>query len=223
MAEFLTREEIKDYYDKLLNRQKYIKTLKKSINDAKMEQVLSYAREVYMEAVMRLEREQGSFHQLTPYTFPPCPLFTEIFVLPNGLKLDAFTYQDQLKYWCSSSKKVIQIIEENLKPRHIRIIPTHELRLEDVLIEGISAEEVLSYYDFSRHKYAYLAKFLRILQLMGYFKRKLTSKDFQAIGRNDFDDATYKDNKNNKPPALKDLDKYPEFRDIPRPGRIRNL
>jgi len=32
MAEFLTREEIKTYYDRLLHKPGYIKTLKKSIN-----------------------------------------------------------------------------------------------------------------------------------------------------------------------------------------------
>jgi hypothetical protein len=223
MAEFLTREEIRAYYDKLVNKPAYVKTLKKSIDDVKLEQILSYAREVYMESIMRLEREDGLFHPVTSYTFPPCPLFTEVFVLPNGLKLDAFTYRDQLKYWFSTSKRVIQIIEENLKPRHIKIIPTQDLRLADVLIEGESVDEVKSYYNFRKHRYSYLAKFLRILQLMGYFKRKLTSRDFQAIGRNDFDDATYNDNKDNKPPALTDLHKYPEFRDIPRPKKNRNI
>jgi hypothetical protein len=200
MAEFLTREEIKGYYDKLLYKPGYIKTLKKSINEVKVEQILSYAREVYMESIIRLEREDGFFHNVTPYTFPPCPLNTEIFVLPNGIKLDAFTYLDQLKYWVLTSKKVIQMLEETMKPERKRIIPTIDLRLADVLIEGES-------------------KFLRVLQLMGYFNRKLTSQDFQAIGRNDFDFVTYNDRNDYKPPALKDLYKYPEFRDIPRPKK----
>ena len=219
MAEFLTREEIKAYYDRLLYKPGYIKTLKKSINEVKVEQILSYAREVYMEAIIRIEREDGLFHPVTPYTFPPCPLFTDIFVLPNGIKLDAFTYRDQLKYWLSTSKRVIQILEDNMKPERKKIIPTLDLRLADVLIEGESVEEVKSYYNFRKHKNTYLAKFLRILQLMGYFNRKLTSQEFQAIGRNDFDDAIYNDRNDYKPPALKDLYKYPEFRDIPRPKK----
>lgn len=223
MAEFLTREEIKAYYDKVLHKPGYIKTLKKSINEVKVEQILSYAREVYMESIIRIERENGLFHPVTPYIFPPCPLFTDIFVLPNGIKLDAFTYQDQLKYWVSTSKRVIQILEDSMKPGRKKIIPTKDLRLADVLIEGESAEEVKSYYNFRKHKYIYLAKFLRILQLMGYFNRKLTSPEFQAIGRNDFDDATYNDRNDNKPPALKDLYKYSEFRDIPRPKKLKNL
>lgn len=223
MAEFLTRDEIKAYYDRLLHKPGYIKTLKKSINEAKVEQILSYAREVYMESVIRIERESGYFHPVTPYTFPPCPLFTDIFVLPNGIKLDAFTYRDQLKYWFSTSKKVIQILEENMKPGRRKIIPTLDLRLADVLIEGESAEEVKGYYNFRKHKYTYLAKYLRILQLMGYFNRKLSSPEFQAIGRNDFDDVTFNDRNDYKPPPLKDLHKYPEFRDIPWPKKLKSL
>ena len=223
MAEFLTREEIRVFYDKLLSKPGYIKTLKKSINEVKVEQILSYAREVYMESIIRIERESGIFHPVTPYTFPPCPLFTDIFVLPNGIKIDAFTYQDQLKYWFSTSKRVIQILEETMKPGRKKIIPTQDLRLADVLIEGESVEEVKSHYNFQKHKYTYLARFLRILQLMGYFNRKLTSLEFQAIGRNDFDDATYNDRNDYKPPALKDLHKYPEFRNIPRPIKLRDL
>jgi hypothetical protein len=223
MAEFLTREEIKTFYDKLLYKSGYIKTLKKSINEAKIDQILSYAREVYMESLIRIERENGLFHPVTPYTFPPCPLFTDIFVLPNGIKLDAFTYQDQLKYWFSTSKRVIQILEENLKPGRKKIILTQDLRLADVLIEGESVEEVKNYYNFRKHNYTYLAKFLRILQLLGYFKRKLTSPEFQSIGRNDFDDSTFNDRNDYKPPAQEELNKFPEYRNIPRPKKFRNL
>jgi hypothetical protein len=222
MGEFLTREEIKVYYDKILSKPGYIKTLKRSINEAKVEQILSYAREVYTEAAIRLERESGSFQPVTPYNFPPCPLFTEIFVLPNGIKLDAFTYKDQLKYWLSTSKRVIVILEELLKPGRKKIIPTTELRLTDVLVKGETVEEVKSYYNFRKHNNTALAKFLRVLQLMGYFTRKLSSPELQAIGRNDFNDAAYNDRNDNKPPALQDLDKYPEFRDIPWPGRKKN-
>ncbi len=219
MAEFLTREEIKDYYDRILNKPGYIKTLKKSISEVKVEQVLSYAREVYMESIMRIEREDGYFHPVAQYNFPPCPLSTEIFILPNGIKLDAFTYLDQLKYWFSSSRRVIQIIEENMKPGRQKIILTHDLRLADVLIEGESAEKVKSYYNFQQHNYTYLTKFLRILQLLGYFKRKLSSPEIQAIGRNDFDDVTFKVRNDYKPPPLDELDKFPLFRDIPRPKK----
>jgi hypothetical protein len=219
MGEFLTREEIKVYYDKVLNKPGYIRTLNKSINEVKVEQILSYAREVYMEAVIRIERETGSFHPVTPYNFPPCPLSTEIFELPNGIKLDAFTYQDQLKYWFSTSKRVIQILEDNMKPRLKKIIPTRDLRLADVLIEDESVEEIKSYYNFRKHNFTYLAKFLRVLQSMGYFNRKLSSPELQAIGRNDFNDPAYNDKNDNKPPAIKDLYKYPEFRDIPLPKK----
>ncbi len=217
MAEFLTREEIKAYYDRLLNKPGYIKTLRKNINEAKTEQILSYAREVYMESVIRIEREDGYFHPVTPYTFPPCPLFTDIFILPNGIKLDAFTYRDQLKYWFSTSKRVIQLLEDNKKPGRKKVIPTRDLRLADVLIEGETVEDVRSHYDFRKHNYTYLAKYLRILQLMGYFRRKLSSPELQAIGRNDFGDATFNDRNDYKPPSLNDLYKYPEFRNIPRP------
>jgi hypothetical protein len=221
MGEFLTREEIRVYYGKILNKPGYIKTLKKSINEVKVEQILSYAREVYMEAAIRIERESGSFQPVTTYNFPPCPLFTDIFVLPNGIKLDAFTYKDQLKYWLSTSKRVIEILEDILKPGRQKIIPTNEFRLADVLTDGETPEDVKSYYNFRKHNYTYLGKFLRVLQLKGYFTRKLSSPEFQAIGRNDFNDATYNDRNDNKPPALQDLDKYPEFRDIPLPKKLK--
>jgi hypothetical protein len=219
MGEFLTREEIRSFYDKILNRPGYIKTLKRSINEAKVEQILSYAREVYMEAAIRLERESGSFQPVAPYNFPPCPLFTDIFVLPNGIKLDSFTYKDQLKYWLLTSKRVIVILEDLLKPGRKKLIPTSELRLDDVLIEGESADDIRSYYNFRNHNFTYLGKFLRVLQLMGYFTRKLSSPELQAIGRNDFNDPAFNDRNDNKPPALEDLEQYPEFRDIPWPGK----
>jgi len=98
-----------------------------------------------------------------------------------------------------------------------------DLRLADVLIEGESVAEVKSHYNFRGHTSIYLGKFLRILAMMGYFKRKLTSKEYEAIGRNDFDDATYNDRNNYKPPALEDLYRYPEFRIIPRPKRAKML
>ncbi len=131
MAEFLTREEIKAYYDRLLNKPGYIKTMKNSINEAKREQVLNYAREVYMEAFMRIERESSIFHPVTPYNFPPCPLFTDLFVLPNGIKLDAFTYQDQLKYWLTTSQTIINLLDEK-KSRRKRSEFHKNLRLADV-------------------------------------------------------------------------------------------
>jgi hypothetical protein len=223
MAEFLTSAETRAFYDKLIHKPGYIKTLKKSINAAKVEQILCYAREVHMESIIRIERENGFFNTVAPYNFPPCPLFTDIFVLPNGIKLDAFTYRDQLKYWFSTSRRVIQILEDNMKPGRKKVIFTQDLRLADVLIKGESAEEVKGYYNFRKHNYTYLAKFLRILQLMGYFTRKLSSPEYQSIGRNDFDDATFNDRNDYKPPALEELYKYPDFRDIPRPKKLRNL
>jgi hypothetical protein len=195
--------------------------MKNSINAAKREQVLSYAREVRRESIIRIDRENGLFHPVTPYNFPSCPLFTDIMVLPNGIKLDAFTYLDQLKYWLLTSERVVQILEDSMKPVRKKAIPIHDLRLADILIEGESAEDVKSYYNFRKHNNTYLAKFLRILQLMGYFNRKLTSMEFQSIGRNDFDDATYNDRTDHKPPLLDDLWRFPEFRDIPRPKKLK--
>ncbi len=120
----------------------------------------------------------------TPYIFP-----VFFFVVRSGIKLDALLIA-VLKYWLLSSKRVMQIIEDNIKPGDKKIIPAGDLRLEDVLIGSKSVEEVKSYYNFRRHKYSYLSKFLRILQSMGYFKRRLSSPEFQAIGRNDFDDPS---------------------------------
>ncbi len=223
MAEFLTRDEIRDHYGMVLNKPGYIKTLKKSITEAKVEQILNYAREVYMESTMRIEREDGQFHAVTPYRFPPCPLSTEIFVLPNGIKIDAFTYRDQLKYWLISSRRVIQIIEDNMKPGRKKLVLTQDLTLEDVLIDGESGEIVRSYYNFQMHSNTYLSKFLRILQQMGYFRRKLSGPEFQAIGRNDFNAPVYRDRNGYKPPPLDELYKYPLFRNIPRPERSKKL
>lgn len=113
MAEFLTLEEVKEYYDRLLHKSGYINTIQHENNDVKMDQILNYAREVRREAIIRIERENGLFHPVTSYIFPPCPLSTDIFILPNGIKLDAFTYLDQLKYWFVTSERVIKILEGN--------------------------------------------------------------------------------------------------------------
>lgn len=220
MAEFLTREEIRVYYDRLLQKPGYIKTLKNSIDEAKREQVLNYAREVYMESLIRIERENSIFHPIAPYNFPPCPLFTDLFVLPNGIKLDSFTYQDQLKYWLMTSQTVINLLDEK-KDRRRKTEFGKNLRLADVLIEGESAEEVKSYYNFKKHKKIYLGRFLRILQSMGYFTHALKSQHFQAIGRNDFDDPTYQDRNEYKAPEINDLYRYPEFKNIPSPKKFR--
>jgi hypothetical protein len=116
MTEFLTSEEIKTYYDRLLHKPGYIRTLKKNINfGANAEQILRYSREVHNESIIRIERENGIFHPLTPYSFPPCPLSSDLFILPDGIKLDSFTYMDQLKYWFATSKTVINILEDSCK------------------------------------------------------------------------------------------------------------
>jgi hypothetical protein len=116
MTEFLTTEEIKACYDKLLHQPGYIRTLKKSINfEVQAEQILSYAREVHNESIIRIERENGIFHPVTPYSFPPCPLSSDLFNLPDGIQLDAFTYLDQLKYWFLTSHTVIKLLENSYK------------------------------------------------------------------------------------------------------------
>ncbi len=118
MAELLTREEIKASCDGLLNKPGYIETLKSSLTVIQREQVLTYAREVHREAIIRIERENSVFHTILPYDFPPCPLSTDLFILPSGIKLDAFNYKDQLKYWRMTSEKVIKILEDSIKPVH---------------------------------------------------------------------------------------------------------
>ncbi len=115
MADKLKINEIKSYYDSLIHKPGYIRSLKKMINEVKMEQILTYAMEVHNEAVIRIERENGFFHPVKPYNFPPCPLSVSLLVLPNGIKLDAFTYKDQLKYWLGTSGTVIRILEGSLK------------------------------------------------------------------------------------------------------------
>lgn len=116
MAEFLTEVETKASYDALLNKPGYIEILKNSFTGIQREQVLIYARKVHREAVIRIERENSVFHTILPYDFPPCPLSTDLFILPNGIKLDAFNYKDQLKYWRLTSEKVIKILEDSMKP-----------------------------------------------------------------------------------------------------------
>jgi len=116
MAEFLTQGEIKAYYDRLLHKPGYIRTLNKSINNVvKVEQILSYAREVNRESCIRIELENHIYHTVTPYDFPPCPLSTDLFILPNGIELDAFTYLDQLKFWFVTSQTVIKLLENSYK------------------------------------------------------------------------------------------------------------
>ena len=118
MAELLTEEEIKAFYGELLNTPGYIETLKNSLTEIERDQVLNYAREVHREAIIRIERENSVFHTISPYNFPPCPLSLDLFILPNGIKLDAFNYKDQLKYWRMTSEKIIKILEDSKKPVH---------------------------------------------------------------------------------------------------------
>jgi len=116
MTEFLTTEEIKACYDKLIHQPGYLRTLKKSASfELKAEQILSYAREVHNESIIRIERENGIFHPVTPYSFPPCPLSSDLFILPAGIKLDSFTYMDQLKYWFVTSQTVINLLENSFE------------------------------------------------------------------------------------------------------------
>jgi hypothetical protein len=116
MAELLTEQEIKVTYEGILNKPGYIEILKDSLPEIEREQVLTYAREVHREAIIRIERENSVFHTILPYDFPPCPLSTDLLILPNGIKLDAFNYKDQLKYWRMTSEKVIKILEDSMKP-----------------------------------------------------------------------------------------------------------
>jgi hypothetical protein len=116
MSELLTEEEIKASYDGLLNKSGYIETLKHNFTEIKREQVLNYAKEVYREASIRIERENSVFHPIMPYNFPPSPLSTDLVILPNGIKLDTFTYQDQLKYWRVTSERAIKLLEDSMKP-----------------------------------------------------------------------------------------------------------
>jgi hypothetical protein len=118
MAELLSEQEVKASYDRLLNIPGYIETFKANFTEIEREQVLVYAREVHREAIIRIERENSVFHTILPYNFPPCPLSTDLFILPNGIKLDAFNYKDQLKYWKLTSEKVIKILEDSMKPVH---------------------------------------------------------------------------------------------------------
>ncbi len=111
MAELLTKDRIRIDYERLIHEPGYITTLKKRTSEAKREQILSFARKVNREAITRMERDNGIFHRIYPFRFPPCPLSTSLFILPNGIKLDAFTYKDQLKYWIVTSESVIKTLE----------------------------------------------------------------------------------------------------------------
>jgi hypothetical protein len=92
--------------------------LKNSLSEIERDQVLTYAREVQRDAIVRIERENIVFHTILPYDFPPCPLSADLFILPNGIKLDAFNYKYRLKYWRKTSEKVIKILEDSKKPVH---------------------------------------------------------------------------------------------------------
>jgi hypothetical protein len=139
MAELLTKKEIRAYYDRLIHKPGYIMSLKKRVNEAKREQVLTYAREVNREAVLRIERENGFFHPVKPYNFPPCPLSTNLVTLPNGIKLDTFTYKDQLKYWLVTSGNVIRILEGNVKKKLKNISTLEEACKGENELESLKA------------------------------------------------------------------------------------
>jgi hypothetical protein len=139
MAALLTKKEISAYYDMLIHKPGYIKSFKKRINKAKREQVLTYAREVNREAILRIERENGFFHHVKSYNFPPCPLSTNLLTLPNGIKLDTFTYKDQLKYWLVTSGNVIRILEGSIKKKPKNITTLEDACKGDKELEFLKA------------------------------------------------------------------------------------
>jgi hypothetical protein len=219
MSEFLTPDEQSIYFDIILNKPGYIKSHKDSFTTVRIDQILEYARDVLFHASTQLEYNISADSPVRNwekgnkiYKFPSFPAND-----PEKIE-----YRMRLLYWIGASNKVIKIIKEYKKQgrKKTEIKPT--LKLSDVLIEGESAAEIKNYYDTRKHTNIYLGKFLRILALKGYFNTKLYSKDYQAIGRNDFY-STYNDRNEYKAPALKDLYKYPKFRDIPLPKRARTL
>lgn len=108
MSELLTLQEIKAFYDRLIHKPGYITTLKKSINEAKTEQILTYAKNVHQEAFFR-------YNDLLPvdsgFDFPPSPMFKDPVTLPTGEELPGFDQYDRLKYWLNTSATVIKILE----------------------------------------------------------------------------------------------------------------
>jgi hypothetical protein len=109
MAEFLSIEEIKAYYNKLLHKQWDFDTLKNSISEGKVKDILDYASEVHNEAWLRLN---GFINPDTPYNWP--------YSLLPEIKIE-----DKLKDWLINSERVKQMIKtEFIGNNHLLNIPT---------------------------------------------------------------------------------------------------
>lgn len=104
--------------------------------------------------------------------------------------------------------RVKQMIEVKAGRKATKINP--QLNLSDILIEGIDINKVRKYYKNPDENREYLGMFLRVLKIKGYFK-KVTYKQLETIGRNEFLSG-YIDSRNYKPPEnLKKSD----FKHIP--------
>ena len=136
MAELLTVQEIGEFYDRLLTKPEYIKTLKKSISEVKREQILDHAERVsreacnqlackgdfavpctdpryYMTTVVRLGVRGQSIMAVpcsapeTTFVFPPFPNEQEKHFDHTG-----WSYKDKLQYWYQDAETVKGILNE---------------------------------------------------------------------------------------------------------------
>jgi len=113
-------------------------------------------------------------------------------------------------FYILKCKEYIKIKTSKKQPRKIN----PDLKLADVLLDGIPVAEVKKLFKYHRCTNYYIGKFLRYLIDLGYFKRSIHELEIEILGRNEFK-PSYKDRRgyNVKNLNVNDF----RFRDIPDP------
>lgn len=110
-------------------------------------------------------------------------------------------------------EKYIKIKTSKKQPKKIN----PDLKLSDVLLEGIPVDEVKKLFKYDKYSHEYLGTFLRYLIKRGYFKRTIHEPEIEILGRNEFNQE-FNDRRNYNAKNL-NANIY-LFRDIPDPKSL---
>jgi len=125
MAELLTTEEIRGFYNNLLLKPGYVKLLKKSLTAVKIEQILSYAKRVNNEASHQLKYKYKENSKASQYVKEILNFEFPAFASEQTKNLDYtdFDYEYKLKYWEGTSALIINEMEEQKSVKKLPPLP----------------------------------------------------------------------------------------------------
>ena len=223
MAELLTLDEIKFFYDKLIWKpERYADFLKKELSTIKINQILDYARRVRNEAFHQINHNYKENSKATEYVKKVLNFEFPVFQISSTLEQHKFSkdedYNYKLNYWLETSEEVIKILEDSMKKGRKPPKDNPELKLSNILKDHIKPEFVKGLYQNTKNETQYLTQFLRYLKNLGYFK-KVTYKKLETVGNNEFDIPNFKFNRTIKPPDYPSKD--PGFSHIPQAKSLK--